>query len=331
MKQTSKNRNKLLQDRASLDRIRDNQRRSRLERRQHVQRLQQKVAQYEAEGVKASIEMQRAGRMALEENRMLRCILNEQGISDGDITARLNLLRKSPDSNSSSGNVAQVLEKLLGPLTGTFDASPDEFNQISPGFESQPHGHGISYNDMAMEANMGGYLPTPACDDARYFTPSGGYEVMGHEESERTYQHPAPGFTGVGQGFFPNYDSSRHRPSTMVRGRWPQPTNLWEAGPQISPASSTAMGSPPMVQDQISLGPPMHLSSQQEANLPVAWPAHMYSAVNASCGSITTQGNSPLIPSNSSVSGYFDRLKIEDGCHVEDYPYSESKKKFHSR
>ncbi|KAF2083285.1 hypothetical protein K490DRAFT_18352, partial [Saccharata proteae CBS 121410] len=62
-------------------RIRDNQRRSRARRKEYLQELETKYRNCEQKGVEASAEIQAAAKRVLEENRRLRALLRQQGLS----------------------------------------------------------------------------------------------------------------------------------------------------------------------------------------------------------------------------------------------------------
>ncbi|KAL2109437.1 hypothetical protein VUR80DRAFT_2456 [Thermomyces stellatus] len=74
-------------------RIRDNQRRSRARHREFVEDLRRRVRDYEARGVQATLEMQRAARAVALENSRLRALLHSKGVSDDEIERYL----ASPD------------------------------------------------------------------------------------------------------------------------------------------------------------------------------------------------------------------------------------------
>ncbi|KAF1817137.1 hypothetical protein P152DRAFT_382253, partial [Eremomyces bilateralis CBS 781.70] len=62
-------------------RIRDNQRRSRARRKEYLQELEEKYRHCEQMGVEASAEIQAAARKVLDENKKLRAILQQRGLS----------------------------------------------------------------------------------------------------------------------------------------------------------------------------------------------------------------------------------------------------------
>lgn len=70
-----------------LARIRDNQRRSRARRKEYLQELETKLRNCEQLGVEASTEIQAAARRVLDENKRLRALLKEKGVSEVEIDA----------------------------------------------------------------------------------------------------------------------------------------------------------------------------------------------------------------------------------------------------
>ncbi|KAF2125093.1 hypothetical protein P153DRAFT_400586 [Dothidotthia symphoricarpi CBS 119687] len=72
-----------------LTRIRDNQRRSRTRRKELVQDLQARVHAFEARGVAATQEMQRAARKVAVENGRLRELLARRGVGRGEVEGYL--------------------------------------------------------------------------------------------------------------------------------------------------------------------------------------------------------------------------------------------------
>lgn len=68
-----------------LARIRDNQRRSRARRKEYLQELESKFRICERTGAEASSEIQSAARAVAEENKRLRLLLQQHGISDPEL------------------------------------------------------------------------------------------------------------------------------------------------------------------------------------------------------------------------------------------------------
>ncbi|KAH8912363.1 hypothetical protein BR93DRAFT_963547 [Coniochaeta sp. PMI_546] len=105
------------------NRIRDNQRRSRQKRKEHLQEIEDKLRQCQFQGVEASIEIQAEARRVAEENKKLRTLLNRHGVPDESINEFLFsgtvVPPRHPPSDylhpaAVSGNV-QSLERLLEP------------------------------------------------------------------------------------------------------------------------------------------------------------------------------------------------------------------------
>ncbi|KAM0248523.1 hypothetical protein ACHAQJ_009428 [Trichoderma viride] len=104
---------------ANLARIRDNQRRSRARRREYIAELEQRLRNFELEGVSASSEVQLAARRVAEENRQLRELLHKHGFQDEYITQFLLQQGGSTDPGSghrfSAGDHVQALQQVIGP------------------------------------------------------------------------------------------------------------------------------------------------------------------------------------------------------------------------
>ncbi|KAF9056769.1 hypothetical protein BDP27DRAFT_638427 [Rhodocollybia butyracea] len=67
------------------ERVRENQRRSRERKREYVASLEARLAEYDKNGVQANIELQSKARAVFEENKILRKLLVEVGVSDAEI------------------------------------------------------------------------------------------------------------------------------------------------------------------------------------------------------------------------------------------------------
>ena len=76
-------------DTPSSIRIRENQRRSRNQRKELIQDLRRRVQEYEIKGVAATQEMQRAARKVAEENSLLRSLLASRGVTHNEVEAYL--------------------------------------------------------------------------------------------------------------------------------------------------------------------------------------------------------------------------------------------------
>ncbi|MCJ1319402.1 hypothetical protein MMC15_004738 [Xylographa vitiligo] len=74
---------------SNLARIRDNQRRSRARRKEHLQDTEKRLRELEREGVEVSTDIQKAARKVVEENIRLRSLLRLRGVTDGEIDEHL--------------------------------------------------------------------------------------------------------------------------------------------------------------------------------------------------------------------------------------------------
>lgn len=76
---------------SSSVRIRDNQRRSRARRKEYTQDLEQRLQKFQIEGIKATREVQEAGRKVAIENSLLRSLLIQHGVSDEKVQEYLRV------------------------------------------------------------------------------------------------------------------------------------------------------------------------------------------------------------------------------------------------
>ncbi|KAJ5294684.1 hypothetical protein N7508_009505 [Penicillium antarcticum] len=105
----------------SSARIRDNQRRSRTRRKEYVHDLEQRLRAFEKLGVKATQEVQAAGKKVASENVLLRSLLMLHGVTETQITQYLELHGHVPSSippqsraepSSGSQNPLQIAQSL---------------------------------------------------------------------------------------------------------------------------------------------------------------------------------------------------------------------------
>ncbi|KAL5404850.1 hypothetical protein PMIN04_012501 [Paraphaeosphaeria minitans] len=106
-------------DTPSSTRIRDNQRRSRIRRAEHLHSLQKRVQEYERQGVAATLEMQRAARKVVQDNVRLRALLALHGVSSEQIES---FLQSSDGPSTSEAN----LPYFQGPSTTRQHQAPEK-------------------------------------------------------------------------------------------------------------------------------------------------------------------------------------------------------------
>ena len=96
---------------ANLARIRDNQRRSRARRKEYLSELEVKYRNCEETGAEASREIQQAARRVLNENKRLRELLRQQGLSDSEIDG---FLSERPENPQYPAATTVALEGMIG-------------------------------------------------------------------------------------------------------------------------------------------------------------------------------------------------------------------------
>ncbi|KAH7089258.1 hypothetical protein FB567DRAFT_328778 [Paraphoma chrysanthemicola] len=118
----------------NLARIRDNQRRSRARRKEYLQELEAKIRSCEQVGIEASSEIQLAARKVLDENKKLRSLLHERGVSEPEVVVALG---GSADRCYDQISVAPVLNAMLerritcNPISSTSSPAPSHTRATS--------------------------------------------------------------------------------------------------------------------------------------------------------------------------------------------------------
>ncbi|KAJ4301587.1 hypothetical protein N0V90_003680 [Kalmusia sp. IMI 367209] len=112
-------------------------RRSRARRKEYLQELEAKLRDCEQVGIEASAEIQSAARRVLDENRKLRALLHERGVSDSDIVMAMGGLGdRTYDQISAAPSLNAMLERRItsnGPAFTTSPISPHSSNtRITP-------------------------------------------------------------------------------------------------------------------------------------------------------------------------------------------------------
>ncbi|PKS09247.1 hypothetical protein jhhlp_003861 [Lomentospora prolificans] len=106
---------------ANLERIRNNQRRSRARKKEYVQELEGRLRKVELQGVNAASEIQVAARRVASENKKLRALLHQNGVTEDAIETYLYTAATPPLDGSPTGRQAgfghsvNSLEQLLVP------------------------------------------------------------------------------------------------------------------------------------------------------------------------------------------------------------------------
>jgi len=98
-----------LQKLNNVNRIRNNQRRSRARRKEYLQKLKSKLRKYESMSVKASTKIQASVRLVVKENKRLRTLLQSRGVVSQEIDR--TIATSSVEAQTSSR--ASILETKL--------------------------------------------------------------------------------------------------------------------------------------------------------------------------------------------------------------------------
>lgn len=149
VKDTPLRNNTKARDKAS--RVRDSQRASRARKRELVESLRARIAEYERQGVQATLEMQQAARAVAEENAQLRKLLALRGVGQAEIDAFLQ----------------------RGEVTHTGQLAPTHSRAAEPQLAGPPHPIAHSRNVAGGQTLVGASVVSdqtkaagPTCSDA---------------------------------------------------------------------------------------------------------------------------------------------------------------------
>lgn len=180
----------MVQDKANLMRIRDNQRRSRARRKEYMHELEQRLRVYELQGIEASSEIQQAARKVVDENKKLRSLLNKHGITDSSIDSFL----QDPETNGSSiphshgsteDGASNVLETLLAPRTPRAHSNPLTMIPKPVGPTRRSH----SLGSIDLDGFEGSSILDPRETPLRSSTSGQSYELVSSVD-QPLYRHP---------------------------------------------------------------------------------------------------------------------------------------------
>ncbi|CAG5163622.1 uncharacterized protein ALTATR162_LOCUS6508 [Alternaria atra] len=192
----------------NLARIRDNQRRSRARRKEYLHELETKLRSYEQIGIEASSEIQSAARRVLDENRKLRSLLHERGVSESEIVAALEgMSDRRYEHDTAASRLHAMLERRVNtnviPSTSlpipshTRAASmPRQKPSVPPVTIPPTRPTALSYNDSPSPGSMVSSMstPPPASYPATLYTtpmtPSAAQIKSEHVQYDYPYDQP---------------------------------------------------------------------------------------------------------------------------------------------
>ncbi|KAK2001780.1 hypothetical protein LX36DRAFT_628053 [Colletotrichum falcatum] len=186
-------------------RIRDNQRRSRARKKEYILEIEQKLRDYQAQGVEASAEVQQAARRVANENHKLRRLLYTLGLANGQIeqyikTGKLDssihsLPHVHESSSAATGPEAAALEALLVPrwpaclqsptplVPDSRSGSTDRPLTYGPASNSSAEDYGPSAEDVQQSYGLVSASPTN-------LNPPSIYPQPAHPQTHEYGSHP---------------------------------------------------------------------------------------------------------------------------------------------
>lgn len=165
----------------SSARIRDNQRRSRTRRKEYIQDLEQRLRSFENLGVKATQEVQAAGKKVVAENVLLRSLLMLHGVTETQIKAYLEWQGQPPSSIPSqsyqmlSSKLENNLQRapILPPVAYHRSATPPHKELNSSPHELMTIGSKTSIPESNENGNVGSLDSQGSCAErASALTPA---------------------------------------------------------------------------------------------------------------------------------------------------------------
>ncbi|TLD33548.1 hypothetical protein PspLS_01075 [Pyricularia sp. CBS 133598] len=166
-------------DKAS--RVRDSQRASRARKRELVESLRARIAEFERRGVQATLQMQQAARAVAEENMQLRNLLALHGVGQAEIDAFLQrgeVTQAGEFATTHSRAAEPQLAGLPHPIAHSQNLAGDQavVDASVVGEPTQAAGPVSSDADFAARPLLRSILETP-CDNATAIL----VQVRGHE------------------------------------------------------------------------------------------------------------------------------------------------------
>jgi hypothetical protein len=163
-------------------RLRNNQRRSRERRKEYIEDIKKRLLEYESKGVDASMKIEHNAKQMAEENKHLRALLAQQGISEQYIQQYVHAAQNGFDTSASNSD-ATPMPKLqnrreslepansfnVSPATMPSDLlstslAPTPFTPLSASSLDQTAGVADSFQTLAIEARLpyGQIMPSTA-------------------------------------------------------------------------------------------------------------------------------------------------------------------------
>ncbi|KAF1828192.1 hypothetical protein BDW02DRAFT_268201 [Decorospora gaudefroyi] len=147
-------------DTATAIRIRENQRRSRNQRKELIQDLQRRVQEFELKGIAATQDMQRTARRVAEENVRLRSLLSSHGVAQEEVDAYLRSFGMASAANPS------FVTNYISPASGHGASTTAELEQFHVHHATQLHPRLQSQAQTPLQPRTQPCYPNPSVSTA---------------------------------------------------------------------------------------------------------------------------------------------------------------------
>ncbi|KAF2754619.1 hypothetical protein EJ05DRAFT_479587 [Pseudovirgaria hyperparasitica] len=202
----------------NLARIRDNQRRSRARRKEYLQELEQKYRACQQLGIEASAEVQAAARKVLDENKRLRALLREKGVSEAEVNSCLNASSEDSQTLTSSTSLNNLLGRRVHYTEESSSATQDWVARDSP--------HPISSTSVPVAVRRY-HTPSLQHDTTRSGSPHSNPSPISVSDAHSSYSHfsapPSEEYTSE-PGTFPHLS---YQYDLGPNCQWPLPINSY--------------------------------------------------------------------------------------------------------
>jgi len=165
-------------NKSSSDRIRDNQRRSRAQRKGYLRELEEKWQKCVEEGVNASREIQAAARKVEEENKRLKALLRVKGVSEREISGLEGIPTERWEATFEGSALARVLEErrpcyAAAQTTSKHGAILQTSNATSPPLSiDSTHDTDCPYDPYLTNSTSSTALPSRVDVSSHYLSPN---------------------------------------------------------------------------------------------------------------------------------------------------------------
>jgi hypothetical protein len=283
--------------------------------------------------VEASTEIQQAARKVVDENKKLRTLLHDNGISDNSIDSFLQL-PTTPVGSTSQGpaleeNAVRSLDRLLAPRQPSFDDGPVA---MIPAYEEHAGKKSIPFSNLTLDTTVeSSMLLASTGEDTRRPVPA---QQWPGEDQQQLFQQSIVGFAArndrqdYGLNGVP-IGTMEHRSNQLAKdGLSPSP-GVWNEAPQVSPTSHVSLQTPPIPPDHTYMNHPVQFSQHQTPSFSTPWSQNLPRDTSTTI-SVGSDSLIPLMSNGHRESQGYVEVEQEE-FQVEGHTYHEAPSQYPAR